>query len=324
MSWGAWDVAGQFSILNGNPNGAWSYGIKSPSDLSGPLALFPHTGSSTAFDYWVNEQNLTLGTPTVARNISSSSVSGIGPGEATMHPGPSNEIATTRWTAPSPGLYRIFGKFGAGDIGAVDAFISSPGEPLWSRYAVVDDQIFDFTRALEAGAGVDFMVGNAGSFFYDSTPIHATIAGPLNPIRIQLTLGDWVGGDPVQPFTVSLYQDASLVEVMVAVAITGGLSLTTARTGTYTIRVRGSHWVQKSLGPVNLTPAGVELTANLTNGDADGSGEVDAADIDLVISGFGGTVGAPGYLVNADLDGSGEVDAADIDIAIARFGSVDE
>ncbi len=51
-------------------------------------------------------------------------------------------------------------------------------------------------------------------------------------------------------------------------------------------------------------------------GDVDGSGEVDAADIDLVIAQFGATT--PG--IPEDVDGSGEVDAADIDIVIANFG----
>lgn len=58
--------------------------------------------------------------------------------------------------------------------------------------------------------------------------------------------------------------------------------------------------------------------AVLTNGDADQSGEVDAADIDMVIADFGSVAGA-----DTDADMSGEVDAADIDIVIANFGSID-
>ncbi len=52
-------------------------------------------------------------------------------------------------------------------------------------------------------------------------------------------------------------------------------------------------------------------------GDVDGSGEIDAADIDVVIANFG-VLGGP-----ADVDVSGEVDAADIDIVISNFGSSD-
>ncbi len=66
------------------------------------------------------------------------------------------------------------------------------------------------------------------------------------------------------------------------------------------------------------------LTFSLPNGDSDESGEVDAADIDMVIYNFGDVLGDPGYVANADLDESGEVDAADIDVAIANFGAIDD
>jgi len=62
----------------------------------------------------------------------------------------------------------------------------------------------------------------------------------------------------------------------------------------------------------------------MVNGDVDGSGEVDAADIDEVIARFGVALGTSAYDLNADLDGSGEVDAADIDLCIANFGAADQ
>ena len=62
----------------------------------------------------------------------------------------------------------------------------------------------------------------------------------------------------------------------------------------------------------------------MTNGDPDYSGEVDAADIDLVIAHFGETPASSGWNADIDVDGSDEVDAADIDIVIANFGSIDQ
>ncbi|MBL8059172.1 MAG: hypothetical protein JNK63_00480 [Chthonomonas sp.] len=65
-------------------------------------------------------------------------------------------------------------------------------------------------------------------------------------------------------------------------------------------------------------------TVNLKNGDCDLSGEVDSADIDVVIANFGNVYpNDPGNL-NADVDCSGEVDSDDIDIVIACFGNVDD
>ncbi|MBL8059090.1 MAG: hypothetical protein JNK63_00065 [Chthonomonas sp.] len=92
-----------------------------------------------------------------------------------------------------------------------------------------------------------------------------------------------------------------------------------AFTGPATITFDGLTHVRKGF-PITLTGSGVSVgTTPLQNGDADASGEVDAADIDLVIADFGSTSVGP-----ADLDVSGEVDAADIDIAIANFGATDE
>ncbi len=79
--------------------------------------------------------------------------------------------------------------------------------------------------------------------------------------------------------------------------------------------INGSLPVPPSVNPVAITLGSI----NLQNGDVDGSGEVDAADIDEVIAAFGDVSAA-----DTDVDVSGEVDAADIDIVIANFGAVDE
>jgi hypothetical protein len=89
--------------------------------------------------------------------------------------------------------------------------------------------------------------------------------------------------------------------------------------GTYDIACRGSHWLRGKRASVVIGASGATgVNFTLFNGDADASGEVDAADIDAVIADFGGN----GMMT--DLDGSTEVDAADIDIAIANFGRSDE
>ncbi len=95
--------------------------------------------------------------------------------------------------------------------------------------------------------------------------------------------------------------------------------------GTYDIYLDSPPFLRKKLATVSVTGSGASsLTAALSNGDSDSSGEVDAADIDAVIAAFGATEGGPGYTISVDVDGSSEVDAADIDIVIANFGSTDE
>ena len=54
-------------------------------------------------------------------------------------------------------------------------------------------------------------------------------------------------------------------------------------------------------------------------GDADGSGAVDLADLNLVLGNFGGPAsGAPG----ADFDGSGVIDLPDLNAVLGAFGAV--
>ncbi|MBL8059096.1 MAG: hypothetical protein JNK63_00095 [Chthonomonas sp.] len=86
----------------------------------------------------------------------------------------------------------------------------------------------------------------------------------------------------------------------------------------------GSSFLRRKV-PVNLSgPIVLTGPVNLQNGDPDFSGEVDAADIDLVIARFGNTYPSASPNPDADVDCTGEVDAADIDVVIANFGGVDD
>ena len=91
------------------------------------------------------------------------------------------------------------------------------------------------------------------------------------------------------------------------------------RTGAAELILNGSSFLRR-VRNINLTGShqGIGLVT-MRNGDVDNSGEVDAADIDEVISAFGATNNRP-----EDVDVSGEVDAADIDIVIGSFGDVDD
>ncbi|MCC6686954.1 MAG: S8 family serine peptidase [Fimbriimonadaceae bacterium] len=55
-------------------------------------------------------------------------------------------------------------------------------------------------------------------------------------------------------------------------------------------------------------------------GDCDGSGEIDAADIDATVATFGDGDWTPGWTGATDCDGTGEIDAADIDYVVSNFG----
>ncbi len=188
MAQASWSYVADFSVGNGNPNGAWSYGIKAPTALDGSLNLFPDSGNSGTFLYWMDVAHSSLGAPATAVNISSNWINGIGPGEGNLHPCANNEIATARWTAPVAGDYRVFGKFGAGDGGAVDVYVYENAASLLTQTSTVADVTFDTVRTLAQGDTLDFMVGNAGSFFNDSTVLDANIEAVPEPASLLAVL----------------------------------------------------------------------------------------------------------------------------------------
>lgn len=126
---------------------------------------------------------------------------------------------------------------------------------------------------------------------------------------------------PVYPRTITvkvMQGEQTLAQKQLAVATTAGLSLNVSGAGPAVVTIDGPTQLKRRRyifldgNPVDLG------SIVLLNGDVDGSGEVDAADIDATIMDFGAAA------VNADIDLSGEVDAADIDIVISNFGLTDE
>ncbi len=146
----------------------------------------------------------------------------------------------------------------------------------------------------------------------------ATISG-----RVILSQFSYANG--MRQVQLSLRQGSTVVQsanVFPASNGTWSYSFQTDLTGSYQI-VAGSAGFLSQAQPIAITQAGLtNINFTLVNGDADGSGEVDAADIDLVISGFGAVSGDGTYSPNIDPDNSHEVDAADIDIVIGNFGAV--
>lgn len=165
-----WDYAADYDYTQ-NPAGAWSYGYQ--TSLGGALTLFDEHGDNGEFQYWMH--NMWLNAPSSGLNVSGHMINGAANGEAVLHGGPHGEIATARWTAPMSGQAHVFGKFGQGDGGEIDALILLNDVPQYSHYSAGIDSFFDVFFSVNVGDRVDFGVGTAGSFFFDTTPLYATI-----------------------------------------------------------------------------------------------------------------------------------------------------
>lgn len=182
---------------------------------------------------------------------------------------------------------------------------------------------------LSSSAAVNCLAGSAldlGTAGYDTTFGNGL---PNARQAVQLALGyRWTGtitfGDLNGPAPTSTSFFFDLPDVLRDRTNTTTLSSTAfdqiAPDGQFEVYASCRPWLRKKL-TLNNSGTVISQSFSMTNGDADGSGEVDAADIDFVIQWFG-TSPTQGEEMFADLDRSGEVDAADIDVAISNFGAV--
>jgi hypothetical protein len=177
-----WDLQSDFSVLGSNPNGAWSYGNKGPVDPTGSLDLYTEVGNDGIYAFW--RRNLLLNTPWVAKNVSGSTQNAILPGEISLHPGPGGQLTTARWTAPSSGTFSVTGLFGVGDIGNVDVYVYQNATPLFVVLSTLNTESFSLMPNVSAGDTIDFMVGSAGDFLFDSTPVYANIKAVPEPASL--------------------------------------------------------------------------------------------------------------------------------------------
>lgn len=179
----AFDLANDFSITNGNPNGPWTYGYT--TSLGSSLIAFSNTFTGSV-DGWYTSGLSGDNTPSVFKNMSGSAINGVDPGKAGLHSGPSGEFAVARLTLSTAATYTIAGAFGVGDIGSVDLHILVNGVSQFSQLGTTAAHAFDFDAALAAGDTVDFVVGYAGDYRWDTTPLNATVTPVPEPATMSI------------------------------------------------------------------------------------------------------------------------------------------
>jgi len=162
-----------FSITNGNPNGVWTYGYQS----TGGSTFIPYTqnGTTPVVLYWAG-WIAGDGNPSLGKNISGSTINGVGPGQLYVHPGPSGQPSIFRWTAPAgvASSVHVEGQFFAGDIGVMKVAITLNNDWVTKLFQATDAGVFSFDQAVSPGDTIDFAVYDG--FGYGSTPLDARIS----------------------------------------------------------------------------------------------------------------------------------------------------
>lgn len=190
-----WDFNAQWSTLNGNPNGAWSYGWM-PVGF-GDLQPFVNpyvTSYSHGWAGWAGD-----GTPGQWRNDSSGWPYGVPPNDVSLHPGPGTEPCVARWTAPDgvSGLASVTGEFLPGDGAVMQVTVRHNGVSVWGAS---DSGVFDLAITISPGDTIDFAV--YGGYAFGNTPLRATIAagacladldgsGAVDAVDLALLIGGW-------------------------------------------------------------------------------------------------------------------------------------
>lgn len=179
------DLAGDFSITNSNPNGAWTYGYT--TSLGSTFNVHADINSNSTHQQWYSAGTSGDNTPSIFKNISSSSINGLDAGKVAMHSGPGGQYEVARYTASESGLVSIQGFFGVGDSGNVSTYVYVDGVAFVSNDATYDQVDFSFVTNLNAGSTVDFILGTGlGGYSFDTTPIDATIESVPEPTTMAI------------------------------------------------------------------------------------------------------------------------------------------
>jgi hypothetical protein len=199
-----WNAAADFSSSS-NPVGAWSYGTRATADGTALSLLTDSFSFTPTVGGWIDTANSVIGTPTIYANSGPDPVSfgtvTVAGNSLAMHPAPtgfgpggSREFAVVRWTAPVGGIIAVTGSFLAFDIGATDVHLVLNGNSIFSSIRSGGSNVSFSEPSLTVNAGdtLDFVVGNAGAFEFDTTGLDATIVIPAPGAAALMGMGGLV------------------------------------------------------------------------------------------------------------------------------------
>ncbi len=287
------------TLLSGVPNNG-SATVTLPATTSSNARIFVEAADNIFYD--VNNAAMTISTSNRAPVVQNPGTQNI-PEEAAWTLSPTFEhldnLQTLTWSLQGP-------------VPAGVSINSSTGQITWTPTESQGAGAFALSvRATDNGSP---NLSSTQNFTVNVSEVQKLVTGTVSlPSFLPGTIGQIITAEfvPIGGSVVAETRQATLNGA-------GAFSIdATVAPGQYNVLIRRDHFLRKAVGSVTVSSTGGSIGAvTLINGDVDNNGEVDAADIDLIIQAFGNAGGS------GDIDGSGEVDAADIDIALSNFGSI--
>ncbi|MCL5102725.1 MAG: carboxypeptidase regulatory-like domain-containing protein, partial [Armatimonadetes bacterium] len=210
----SWNIADGFSSTS-NPNGVWSYGYK--SSLGGALVQFTSEIVNSGIDTWCINNN-----PDISGNVTKNGTgapsdwSGMwwNTNGMAMHPGPNNQIATIRWTAPSAIVAEVDVTFSGANYGmgtTTDVHVLHNGSSVFDGqingfggggshavFGTSPSRTYDGLFYVAQGDTIDFALGYGGNgFTNDLTAISGAITTITDRGVVRGTVTANVPGHPV-------------------------------------------------------------------------------------------------------------------------------
>ena len=153
-----------------NPQGNWSFGWEYRPGEQFNLYDTQYVGIDGSPYWW--SAGMPGNLPAIWKNLSDQTLSGVAPGEISLHPGTDEQASIARFTSPETGHARISGYFGAGDIMAMEVDVLVNNELVFYDFSNYDSP-FDLTVDVSVGDTVDFVVWHG--YYYGNTPLHAAV-----------------------------------------------------------------------------------------------------------------------------------------------------
>jgi subtilisin family serine protease len=129
--------------------------------------------------------------------------------------------------------------------------------------------------------------------------------------------------NPVQSLTITFRPTAGgdLFTRIATLAADGSFRVGNVPAGIYTLAIKGSKWLQRTL-PVDTSAGSVSgVTATLLPGDDNDDNRVNLLDLGILADAFNTTPAASNWNANADFNCDGKVDIADLGILASSFNS---